>query len=138
MGREHVTAALDRRDEAGGDLIVVHTPCQSINRCLPLRMMNFSGNSLVSNDPCVVLCERYEDEYSSAVLCAGNPAQQKLFERGPMCSGALYRAWNERQPQRHRQENQHRDDQEKHNLKQKDPLDAPLREIDERPWETQC
>ena len=30
MGRKHVTAALDRRDEAGGDLIVVHTRGQSI------------------------------------------------------------------------------------------------------------
>src|SRR5262249_36245632 len=74
MGRKHITAALDRCDEAGGDLIVVNTHCQSINCRLPLRMMNFLGNPLVSNDPCIVLCERHEDEYASAVLCAGNPA----------------------------------------------------------------
>src|SRR6516162_3714130 len=41
MSRKDVTAALDRRDETGGDLIVVHTRGQGINRRLPLRMMNF-------------------------------------------------------------------------------------------------
>jgi len=74
MGRKHVTAALDRSDEASGDLIIVHTRGQCINRGLPLRMMNFLCDPIVSNDPCVVLCQRYEDEYASAVLCAGNPA----------------------------------------------------------------
>src|SRR5215831_16933579 len=98
MGRKHVTAALDRRDEAGGDVIVAHTRGQSINRRLPLRMMNFAGDAIVSNDPCVVLCQRHEDEYASAVLCACNPAEQKLFERGTMCSRTLHRAWNKREP----------------------------------------
>src|SRR6516225_6771865 len=56
MSRKDVTAALDRRDEAGGDLIVVHTRGQGINRGLPLRMMNFLCDPIVSNDPCVVLC----------------------------------------------------------------------------------
>ena len=72
MSRKDVTAALDRRDETGGDLIVVHTRGQGINRRLPLRMMNFLCDPIVSNDPCVVLRQRYEDEYASAVLCAGN------------------------------------------------------------------
>ena len=36
MGRKHVTAAFDRGDETGGNVIVVHARCQSINRCLPL------------------------------------------------------------------------------------------------------
>src|SRR5215831_5836803 len=66
--RKHVTAAFDR------------------------------GDAIVSNDPCVVLCQRHEDEYASAVLCACNPAEQKLFERGTMCSRTLHRAWNKREP----------------------------------------
>ena len=74
MGREHVTAALDRRDEASGNLIVVHAWGQGINRRLPLRMVNFLGDPLIRDDPCIMLCERYEDEYASAVLCAGNSA----------------------------------------------------------------
>jgi hypothetical protein len=56
MSREDVTAALDRRDEAGSDLIVVHTRGQGVNRRLPFRMMNFLCDPIVSNDPCVVLC----------------------------------------------------------------------------------
>ena len=36
MRRKHVTAAFDRGDETGGNVIVVHARCQSINRCLPL------------------------------------------------------------------------------------------------------
>jgi hypothetical protein len=35
MGRKHVTAALDRRDEASGNLIVVHARGQGIDRRLP-------------------------------------------------------------------------------------------------------
>ena len=46
MGRKHLTAALDRSDEASGDLIIVHTRGQCINRGLPLRMMNFSGDPI--------------------------------------------------------------------------------------------
>ena len=52
-------------------------------------MMNFSGNPIISNYPRVVLGQGYEDEDTSAVLCADNPAQQKPLERGPMCSGTL-------------------------------------------------
>ena len=74
MDRKHVTAALDRRDEAGSDLVVAHTRGQGINRGLPLRMMNFSGDALVGNDPCIVFCQRYEDQYAGTVLCATNPA----------------------------------------------------------------
>jgi len=44
MGRKHVTAALDRRDEASGNLIVVHACGKGIDRRLPLRMMNFLGD----------------------------------------------------------------------------------------------
>jgi hypothetical protein len=75
MGREHLTAALDRRDKASGNLIVVHPCGQGINRGLPLRMVNFLGDPLVGDYPCVVFCQRYEDEYASAVFCAGNPAE---------------------------------------------------------------
>ena len=98
MGRKHISAALDRCDEASRNLIVVHACGQGINRRLPLRMMNYSGNPLVSNDPCVVLCERYEDEYASAVLCATNSAYHELLERGAMCPRSLHWARNEREP----------------------------------------
>jgi hypothetical protein len=36
MGRKNVSAALDRRDEASGNLIVAHAYGQGINRSLPL------------------------------------------------------------------------------------------------------
>lgn len=80
MGRKHVAAALDRCDEASRNLIVVHARGQGINRRLPLRMMNFSGDALIGNDPCVVLSERYKDEHAGSVL----------LECGTMCACTLF------------------------------------------------
>src|SRR5262245_24228812 len=96
MGRKHVTAALDRRDEAGSDLVGAHISGQRINRGLPFRMINLLGYPLVGNDPCVVFCQRYKDQYAGTAPCATNPAYDELLERGAMCSGPLHWARNER------------------------------------------
>jgi len=97
MGRKHGTAALDRCDEAGSDLVVAHTCGQGINRGLPFRVMNFLRDPLVSNDPCVVFCQRYEDHYTGTLSCATNPAYLELLERGAMCSRPLHWARNKRE-----------------------------------------
>src|SRR5215471_11112552 len=90
MGRKHITAARNGSDKAASDLVGAHTRGQLINRGLPLRMMNFSSDPLVGNNPCVVFCQRYEDQNTGTVFCATNSAYHELLERGAICSHPLH------------------------------------------------
>ena len=92
MGSQHRAATFDCRSKSCGDAAGSHVADQSVDRRLPLGTVNFLCNAVVSNDACVALGQRYEDQYARAVPGMGDTAYNELLKRGPVCAGALHSA----------------------------------------------
>jgi hypothetical protein len=97
-------------------------------------LLTFCAIPSVRDHPRIVLRHRYEDENSASIARVRHVADDELFERGSVRPGTPYGARHERKAKRHPRENEARHD-EAHELQQENSLHAPLREIDQWPWE---